>query len=131
MESTESIDDSLKQMPERGNENISDSRATSILIPQAGCSTCDGGSANINGSAKEQSFIYALGQIEARFPSLAVEKEFAQAIGRTETKGQTDRQAFHSRLLRVRWESNTSSWACQPNPRRRAHSTVPRSMAKL
>lgn len=98
MESTESIDDSLKQMPERGNENISDSRAASILIPQAGCSTCDGGTANINGSAKEQSFIYALGQIEARFPSLAVEKEFAQAIGRTETKGQTDRQAFHSVL---------------------------------
>lgn len=43
-------------------------------------------------------FIYALGQIEARFPRMAVEKEFAQAMARTATNGQTDRQAFHSVL---------------------------------
>lgn len=44
------------------------------------------------------SFIYALGKIEVRFPSLAVEKEFAQATGRAETGGLTDRQALHSIL---------------------------------
>jgi hypothetical protein len=40
-------------------------------------------------------FVYALGLIEARFPSLAVEKEFAQATGRAETAGLTDRQVLH------------------------------------
>ncbi len=45
------------------------------------------------------SFIYALGQVEPRFPSLAVEKEFAQVSGRTDTGGQTDRQALHTVLV--------------------------------
>ena len=43
-------------------------------------------------------FVYALGRVEARFPTLAVEKEFAQATGRAETAGLTDRQALHSVL---------------------------------
>jgi hypothetical protein len=34
--------------------------------------------------------IYALGRIEARFPDLAAEKEFAQASGRAESAGKTD-----------------------------------------
>jgi PatG C-terminal len=40
------------------------------------------------------SFVYALGQIEPRFPSLAVEKEFVQGIGRTDAAGLTDREAL-------------------------------------
>jgi hypothetical protein len=44
------------------------------------------------------SYIYALGRVEPRFPSLAVEKEFAQATGRAETIGLTDRQALHTVL---------------------------------
>jgi PatG Domain len=40
------------------------------------------------------SFVYALGQIEPRFPSLSIEKEFAQAIGNPESAGQTDRQTM-------------------------------------
>lgn len=44
------------------------------------------------------SYVYALGRIEARFPRLSVEKEFAQAIGRAETAGQTDQQAFYKAL---------------------------------
>jgi PatG C-terminal len=44
------------------------------------------------------SFVYALGRVDARFPSLALEKEFAQVTGRTDTAGQTDRQALHSVL---------------------------------
>src|SRR4029453_8200800 len=44
------------------------------------------------------SYIYALGRVEPRFPRLAVEKEFAQAIGRAETTGLTDRQALHAVL---------------------------------
>src|SRR5215213_8649614 len=40
------------------------------------------------------SYVFALGRIEARFPSLAVEKELAQSTGRAETAGLTDRQAL-------------------------------------
>src|SRR5229473_5778664 len=44
------------------------------------------------------SYVYALGRVTPRFPSLAVEKEFAQATGRAETAGLTDRQALQSVL---------------------------------
>jgi len=44
------------------------------------------------------SYVYALGRIEPRFPSLAVEKEFAQATGRANTSMLTDRQALQSVL---------------------------------
>jgi hypothetical protein len=43
-------------------------------------------------------YVYALGRIEVRFPSPAVEKEFAQVTGRAETVGMTDLQVFHSVL---------------------------------
>jgi hypothetical protein len=39
--------------------------------------------------------VYAIGRIEARFPRLSVEKEFAQAAGRAETAGRTDQEVFH------------------------------------
>src|SRR4029450_12145505 len=38
--------------------------------------------------------LYAVGRLEARFPRLSVEKEFAQAAGRDETAGQTDQETF-------------------------------------
>jgi hypothetical protein len=44
------------------------------------------------------SFVYAIGRIEPRFPSLSVEKEFAQVTGRSQTGGLTDRQALHAVL---------------------------------
>jgi len=40
------------------------------------------------------SFVYALGQIEPRFPSLSIEKEFSQAIGAADNAGLTDRQVL-------------------------------------
>jgi hypothetical protein len=39
-----------------------------------------------------------LGRIEPRFPRLSVEKEYAQATGRAETSGLTDRQALQTVL---------------------------------
>jgi PatG Domain len=51
-----------------------------------------------NNSSSISGYVYALGRIEPRFPSPAVEKEFAQATGRTETAGLTDRQAIHQVL---------------------------------
>ncbi len=44
------------------------------------------------------SYVYALGRVEPRFPSPAVEKELAQATGRAETAGLTDGQALHEVL---------------------------------
>jgi hypothetical protein len=43
-------------------------------------------------------YVYAIGRIEPRFPTLSAEKEFAQATGRAETAGLTDRQALHAIL---------------------------------
>ncbi|MDA5281081.1 hypothetical protein [Streptomyces sp. Isolate_45] len=43
-------------------------------------------------------FVYAVGRLEPRMTSLAIEKEFAQATGRAETANLTDRQALHAVL---------------------------------
>lgn len=46
-----------------------------------------------DGSAAGSSpFVYAIGRVEPRFPSLGIEKEFAQVASRSETTGLTDRQ---------------------------------------
>jgi hypothetical protein len=70
--------------------------------PQWGGGICGCGAAtpltsNGNGVA---SYVYAIGRIEARFPNLAAEKEFAQAAGRTETAGKTDQQTLQAVLSR-------------------------------
>jgi hypothetical protein len=59
------------------------------------CPTC-----GAPGAAATGTYVYALGQIEARFPRPSVEKEMAQATGRAETAGRTDQQAFHQVLSR-------------------------------
>jgi hypothetical protein len=52
-----------------------------------------------NAGAMAYPYVYAIGRVEPRFPSLAVEKEFAQATGRLEeTAGLTDREATRSVL---------------------------------
>jgi hypothetical protein len=43
-------------------------------------------------------YVYAIGRVSPRFPNESVEKEFAQATGRTETAGLTDRKALHAVL---------------------------------
>jgi hypothetical protein len=62
------------------------------------CPTCNG--AGMQSAAMMTSYVYALGQIEARFPRPSLEKEMAQATGRAETAGRTDQQAFHQALSR-------------------------------
>lgn len=55
-----------------------------------GCSAC---------RARESgTFVYALGSIAPRSPSLSIEKELTQAVGQMDATGQTDREAFHSVL---------------------------------
>ena len=57
------------------------------------CPTCDGAAGSM-----PTSYIYAIGTIEAQFPGLSVKKEFAQAVGRADTAGQTDQEAFFEAL---------------------------------
>jgi hypothetical protein len=82
-------------------------RADVVRFSQAGGKPCGCGSpggtcscgGNPNGTGMmAYPFVYALGRVDPRFPRLAVEKEFAQATGRAETAGLTDRQAIHAVL---------------------------------
>ena len=71
------------------------SRLTAVQ-PQV-CPTC--GTASEGQSAPSAStYIYAIGTIEPRFPSQGLEKEFAQAVARIDTRNLTDRQARHKVL---------------------------------
>lgn len=69
------------------------SSPTGSKLTPASCPSCAGGMA-----AGSPSYVYALGRIEARFPNLALEKEFAQTAGRSDTVGKTDQQTFHAVL---------------------------------
>lgn len=74
-----------------------DQKNQSKVHPQAcSCAGCSGAATG----AAPPSFVYAIGRVEARFPSLGVEKEFAQAAARDDIAGKTDRQAMHAVLTR-------------------------------
>jgi hypothetical protein len=80
-----------------------DEQVVTTLPAQAGpgtCATCGSalGSNPEGGEMATYSYVYALGRVEPRFPSMALEKEFAQATGRAETAGLTDRQAVYAVL---------------------------------
>lgn len=69
------------------------------IIPQAGCATCGTEAATRHPTHHHSpNFVYAIGRVETRFPNMALEKEFAQAAGRSQTAGKTDHQAFHAVL---------------------------------
>jgi len=62
------------------------------VVPQ-----CDGGCADKAASGPP---VYSIGRIQPRFPSVAVEREVAQVVGRTDLTGKTEGQALHSILAR-------------------------------
>ena len=63
----------------------------------ATCASCGAG-AGANGHGLPTQYVFAIGRVEMRFPTIAVEKEFAQATGRADTKGLTDRAAAQAVL---------------------------------
>jgi PatG C-terminal len=81
-QAVESDDESVVDPSEAASEPVADPVVAAPVAPPAPLPT------------PTPSFVYALGQIEPRFPSLAIEKEFAQAIGSPETAGLTDRQTM-------------------------------------
>jgi hypothetical protein len=72
-------------------------RATSALTPQS-CPTCGAVKSANNGPGSAPSYVYALGKIAPRFPSPSVDKEFAQVVGRDDTKKLTDPMVLHKIL---------------------------------
>ena len=66
--------------------------------PQVDDGSMAGPPPNGGPGAAMPAYVYAIGRIEPRFPTLSAEKEFAQATGRAETAGLTDRQALHTVL---------------------------------
>ena len=81
---------------------VSRARATGSIAPQSGGENCSCGKVSDSGpnGTGTVSYVYAIGRVEARFPNLGAEKEFAQATGRTETAGKTDQQTLHAVLSR-------------------------------
>jgi len=79
-----------------------ETRGTASIAPQSGCSSCGAPGAKDERReprvAAPPSYVYAIGRIEARFPSISLEKEFAQATKGADTAGRTDQQAFHDVL---------------------------------
>ena len=87
---SESID--TPGTPGRVSQAASRSHATLVLQEGDGHCSC-GGSGNPDGpQTASYPPVYAVGRIEWRFPTASIEKEFAQATGRVETTGLTDRQ---------------------------------------
>lgn len=82
--------ESVPEMP------LSSNNLKAAILPQSGNGECTCGGGNGNSTPPE--YIYSLGRVGWRFPSQSVEKEFAQATGRADTAGLTDRQAIHSVL---------------------------------
>jgi hypothetical protein len=61
-------------------------------------------------AAQDRSFIYALGRVAPRFPSIGVEKEFAQASGRAETAALTDGEVAQTVLRSNRYLARQLCW---------------------
>lgn len=96
----------MEQTAERQREEASDEAdrlalrnvwSKNVLAQQGVSGTCSCGSAT---PSNPPTYVYALGNIETRFPRPSVEKEFAQATGRADTKGKTDREVFHTVLAK-------------------------------
>jgi len=99
MERTESTEKPAEAAAEVAPALLPPSKQT---IPDGGsCPTCSG-SSTPRPSPLQNSFVYALGRIEPRFPRLSVEKEFAQAAGQIETAGLTDAQTLVKTLSESR-----------------------------
>ncbi|MDX2212911.1 MAG: hypothetical protein SFY66_06450 [Oculatellaceae cyanobacterium bins.114] len=91
----------MNEQYEMNDASLLEALTNKVIVPQGGCATCGGSAAKEDVSPNDMrklSYVYAIGQIEARFPNLAAEKEFAQATGRIDTAGRTDQQTFQAVL---------------------------------
>jgi hypothetical protein len=107
MEQTEGISQATEGLDTRnglGATGAGLARGVGTAVsPQSAGGTCrcggaGGGDPESDPTVVYPGYVYALGQAEPKFPSLAVEKEFAQATGRAGTAGLTDRESLHAVL---------------------------------
>src|SRR5215208_1921196 len=83
------------------NASTRHGRSETIIAPQTGsesCSTCGNPLESRMESEMTYPFVYAIANIEPRFPTLGIQKEYSQVTGRTDTVGLTDRQALYKAL---------------------------------
>lgn len=88
-------------------------RATEALMPQQSshpCPTCGSQVGLSNSGDLAPSFVYAIGRVEPRFPTLGVDNEYRQAIKNAETKDLTDRQVLHRVLTQNRYLVRQLCW---------------------
>ena len=98
MELNEELGNGTEELAEPNTEALEMIENTgNIEEISTACPTCSNGKEDINGK-DYANYIYAMGKIEPRFSSLAVEKEFAQIVSRMDAKGMTDQQTMHSVL---------------------------------
>jgi PatG Domain len=73
-----------------------DEMARALLPTTSTCTSCGSERPRnpVQDAGAGRSYIYAIGRIESRFPSVSAEKEFAQVLGRIDTIGKTDREAY-------------------------------------
>ena len=76
----------------------SDQHNLSIALQRDGGKPCGCKGESRPDASMTRSFVYAIGRIEPRFPSRGSENEYLQAVGRSETKGQTDFEAMRTAL---------------------------------
>jgi hypothetical protein len=62
------------------------------------CPQCAGATAPTGMAPAPPQYVYAMGKVEVRFPSVDVEKELIQVRGNAETRGLSDRQVLYSIL---------------------------------
>ncbi|UCC78248.1 MAG: hypothetical protein JSW64_08130 [Candidatus Zixiibacteriota bacterium] len=75
--------------------------------PPESCPTC---APNQGAGTEAEAFIYSLGTIETRFPTMSVEKEFAQAIKEGKTANLTDTDVLYSILKENRYLAREVCW---------------------
>ena len=103
-EQSETLEQTVNQ-PVTGNDVPASAQSREVrtskeITPQAGGGSCGcGGTTGLTPNGTRMvSYVYTIGRVEARFPNLAAEKEFAQATGRADTAGKTDQQTLHTVL---------------------------------
>ncbi|MCG6499340.1 hypothetical protein [Kitasatospora sp. A2-31] len=81
--------------PDRAEPVLAPAAASTVAVATADCG-CDTAplTAESGGPETANAYVYVLGQIDFLFPSLAVEKEVAQAVARSQSAELTDRQAL-------------------------------------
>jgi len=100
-EPTEKMEEPVEENDALAASPYAGAGTSTPITQQAGCPTCGGQGEPMDMSpnaAGLPTYVYSIGRVEARFPNLAAEKEFAQATGRTNTAGKPDQQIFHDVL---------------------------------